>query len=263
MKQSIIALALATLGMSSAAYAESVNTIANAQLVDVGEYNLIQLSAKHYFDQKRTYGPLSQLEYINTTTNVSGSWFDADNDEQGYRLGAEVFYQNVLFGLKHTDVEYDGFEQDEQVYSLGYAFSKNFLVRADWYDTEGDDFTVVSAQYTHRLSGKDYLGFTFAVDDEFDYGAVSAKYFKTLDAGNYLVLEANYEDTDESDSDYGVGAEYFFNERTSTFAKLANDGFYEIGGRHYFNNTFSVSASYAEMDDLDDSIYRVGVSAQF
>lgn len=232
--------------------------------VDVAgsSYDVLGLEGTYYFDKKESLGPYNEFEYINKVSNINANYVNVETgDYYSVGLAGELFVDNFLVGAGYSD---DKFDNDATLFTLGYLFSDDFLVRVDAVDTDGADTVYnISAAYNHQINDTDYIGFTLATDDDTDYVTLSSKYFTHLGGDRYLTANVSFTDFD-GDNTWSVGSSYYFTKATSVFATLAEDDFYEIGAQHFFNTNVALYASYASQDDIIESdTYTIGLRAQF
>lgn len=238
--------------------------------------DVFTLGSTYYFAPRETLGPLKELEYINKTSNVFGGYVYEDYDLGGYRyllggyehgsrdtaiIGGEYFAGNVLVGASYENTD----DADTFEASLGYLFAPNFLVRVDAEKTDGQstDF-YASAQYTHHLSGADYLGFTVRVDDDFDSRELSSKYFAEVGNGSYIALTADYANISGGDNFWAGAAEFYFNKFTSVGASYDKNDDYELSFNHFFNEQIAGKLAYSSnSDDSRLKVWSLGIRAQF
>jgi hypothetical protein len=261
---SLSAICLATAALfSGSALADGYQSFTNASYtnVDVAGSNndIFAIESIYYLQEKAVLGPLDQLTYLNTTTNIYGHYLNADSND-AFSVGGEYFIDKFLVGASYTDTDFD----DAYSVSLGYVVNKNFIVKATLLDSDnGDKNYFFSGSYNVELEGKDYLGFTFTTDDEFDNHQISAKYFKALTNGRYITSEVSYAINDNADNFVTAVGSYYMNTNTSVFVGFDSDNDdYSVGAKHYFTKNYALSGSYTTGDnDLD--LYSINFTAQF
>ena len=281
MKNFPLSAIASTLLLSGLAMAEDYQSISNlgyqrAEVNDVS-VNTSSVNTRYYLSGKSTLGPLDQIDYINTSSNVfAGYWhssaagFDrylssdsSSTKGDAYHIGGEYFLGKLLLGAsyRHLDMEDDS---DTTTLTMGYLLDKNFLVSAKYFDfEEGNEELLVSAAYTHYINGNDYLGVTLTSDDDFDYKSVSAKYFKKLSQDQYFVGEVLYRDGPHDDY-WSAALDYYFSAKTSVSAKYDENENYRVGVKHFLNKNIALSAGYgANGEESDFDLYDVGVTLQF
>ena len=188
-----LAVIISSMLLSTAATAaDSYQSISHLGYKDTDGNDTVSVDSTYYFAPKKTMGPYDQFEYINRTTNVFGSYADDDFGDVT-NIGGEYFVQDFVIGAGYSNYDY-GSDTDLFNVSAGYFFNPNLLLKATFTDVEdGDNYVMFDLKYNHQINSTDYLGFTFTADDEFDYRAVSAKYFMDLQQGNYLTIEGTAE----------------------------------------------------------------------
>ena len=259
-----LAVIISSMLLSTAATAaDSYQSISHLGYMDTDGNDTVSVDSTYYFAPKKTMGPYDQFEYINRTTNVFGSYADDDFGDVT-NIGGEYFVQDFVIGAGYSNYDY-GSDTDLFNVSAGYFFNPNLLLKATFTDVEdGDNYVMFDLKYNHQINSTDYLGFTFTADDEFDYRAVSAKYFMDLQQGNYLTIEGTIADTDDSGSSWELGSNYYFSKATSVFVTFNKEDDYSFGAQHFFNKNVGLKAGYANnWDDSDYDAYFANLSLQF
>jgi len=223
-------------------------------------------SSIFFLNKKTSLGPLNEFEYINKTSNVFASFADSDN-ANAYQLGGDFFVNKWLVGGSYNYLDTDNNNDDLYTLKLGYLISDNFLVKAQATRNHGDTFYNFSAAYNVQLGGKDYIGFTYNTDENFDTQTISSKYFTALGQNNYLSAGLSYTRNDNSSNNLMASVGYYFNPNTSISAGYDNNDNYTISGKHFFNKNYALSVGYnsnASANDIDDyDLYSVTFTAQF
>lgn len=225
-------------------------------------YDVLGLDGTYYFDKKESLGPYNEFEYINKVSNVGAAYTNWETGEYyTAEVSGELFVENFLIGAGYAE---DKFDNDATLFSLGYLFSDDLLVRVDAMDTDGADTVYnISAAYNHQINETDYLGFTLATDDNTDYVTLSSKYFTHLGDDKYFTANVSFTDTDFG-STWALGSSYYFSKATSVSATLGDDDLYEVGAQHFFNENVALYASFASQDELvETETYTIGLRAQF
>ena len=245
---------------------QSFSSIGFTKIDNLRSYNTTAIDTTYFFEKKQVLGPLDQLNYINTASNVFGNYSHSDNSDN-VSVGGSVFIDNLVVGGAYSYADYDSGSADNYSARLGYLFSENFIVNAYANKSEGVDTDYrFSASYNHQLTGNDYIGFTYSSDDDFDYQMLSSTYFRSLAGGQYLVAALTYQDNDDFENDLGGNLSFYFNNKTSLSASYDDDDNFGIGAQHFFSQNYSLSLRYQSnsSDELNDyDIYSVNVNAQF
>lgn len=259
-----IAVIISSILLSSAATAaDTYESISHVKYTDYDGNDVVSLDSTYYFSPKATLGPYNQFEYINKESNVYGSYIDDDFGDVT-KVGGEYFLNQFVFGAGYQNVDY-GNSRDAFNLSAGYFFNPDLLMKATYMDVEdGEDGFRFDLAYNHKLNSTDYIGFTVSADDDFDYRAVSAKYFIDLQQGNYLTVEGTVADTDDFGSSWVLGSNYYFTKATSVFVTFDKNDDYSFGAEHFFNRNVGLELGYANnWDDSDYDAYYANVSLQF
>ncbi len=225
-------------------------------------YDTVELSGTYYFDKKESLGPYNEFEYINKVSKIDAAYVNRDSGENHLtQVKGELFVENFLIGAGYAE---DKFDNDTTLFSLGYLFNDDLLVRVDAIDSDfSDTYYYISAAYNHQINETDYLGFTLATDDNTDYVTLSSKYFTHLGDDQYFTANVSFTDTDFG-STWALGSSYYFSKATSVSATLGDDDLYEVGAQHFFNENVALYASFASQDDLvETETYTIGLRAQF
>ncbi len=257
----IKALCLA-LVLTTPVFAEEYQSITSIDYYD-HEYgnNSLEVwgvSSVYFMNKRATLGPLDEFEFINTTSYISGGIYDSDFGS-GAVIGGNYFFGSFKLGANFVD------EEGLNEMTFGYLFTDNFIVNIH-AEKEFADETVfsISSQYKVALEGKDYMGFTFQADEEFDFPSVGMKYFSSLGEGTYLTAGLNYTDT-PSDSYYAINAGYFFSEKTSLKAEYFEGGAKELTFKHFFNKNYALEIGFEESNDdlIDQESLHLSFTMQF
>ncbi|MDF2178368.1 putative porin [Aliiglaciecola sp. CAU 1673] len=259
------ALLLPLLALSSAAMAEDYQLFGSAHYdkmdADSFEQDVHSLYAKYYFDKKSTLGPLAELDYINSKSNVFALYSRSETsnanlsykDTDYYKVGGELFVNNFLIGASYSYADSGSSDYDNKTYSLGYLINKDLLVKVVASDPENGDTTYLfSGQYTHRLGGNDYLGVTVSADDEFDYREVTSKYFRSLGEDRYLSAYVFLSDDENFGSNWYLGGDFYFNRYVSVGVNYSKNDYYSLRAQYFFNSNWSLSAQYSSNADISD-----------
>ncbi|WP_144391442.1 putative porin [Pleionea sediminis] len=230
------------------------------------DMNAVALSGQYFFSDKTSLGPLNEFEYINSTSNVFGNYFNVENgDFYSGTVGGELFVNSFLVGASYSDDE-DG--DDVSAVKLGYLISDDLLVDVEVIDNGFDTVSYFSAAYNYQLNKSDYIGFSMTVDDEGEQTMLSSKYFTALSNGGYLTASLAYMDN-EFDDAWALESSYYFNEMTSVSAGVTTEDEYSVGVRHFFNKNVSANIGYQSGTadifgiEFDQEVLTLGVSAQF
>ena len=137
-----------------------------------------------------------------------------------------------------------------------------FMEHKDYYmyHTTNSAFDF-SAQYSHSLSGNDYVGFTLDTNEEFDYLSFQSTYFTELGNDTYLRLSASSWDITDFELDRTLfGADYYFNAKTSVSIAASTDDWHEVGAKYFFNDSV---AAFASFENNDGDVWEVGFAGHF
>ncbi|WP_019028383.1 putative porin [Colwellia piezophila] len=267
----------------------------------------ITLSSQYYFDERLTLGPLNEFDYINTLSNVylsaghgGSDSFSADksqdyNQESSWNsehysvsIGGEWITNSFIFGgsYSYRKASHDGdfqlnsdsgsysYENSSSYFSLkfGYLFTDNFVISAEAFDDDdGGNLVTFNASYNWQLSGTDYIGFSYDVNEDFDYHQLSTRYFFGISTQSYLVLGVDYTLWDfeyfGTEDTWSVNSSYYYNDSASISASYGEEGNYSVSTNYFVNENYSLSAGYNSITDnkvIDKADgYFVGFSAQF
>jgi len=298
---------------SSLAYSQD-KTIESHPFIDYhskSDSDNLSLFSQYFFEERQALGPLNEFDYINSSSNVyallsnnesesstayEGNGFGWENSSNSLIIGGQWISHNFLVGAGYSYTKYDvtyvsdrydsdSYDRSDKGYSasLGYFILDDLVIRADYYydDTKYDlynddnDYFNYSASYNLQLSGSDYLGFTYNVDEEFDIHHLSTRYFLALTQESHIVLGGDYtRDMSQYASDHwSINSSYYFNSKTSIsafFSKSEAYGeseTYGIAASYFINKNYSVQAGYNTNDndkyEADQDGYSLSFSAQF
>lgn len=236
---------------------------------DFSELDTFTVGSTWYFSPKETLGPLNEFEYVNTSSNIFGSWARLDtpgSDVDEMLIGGEYFAGNVLLGGSYLNRE----SADAYTATLGYLFSDNFLVSVDAEKFESFDARYfINARYAQQLGGTDYIGFAVRADDDFLSTAVSSRYFTRLAGERYLAAEATYHFNDRAEDFWALEGDYYFSRRTSLGLGVRKHDVYALDFTHFFNENVAVELAYTtqefelDFEEVDFKRYQLGVTVQF
>jgi len=233
---------------------------------DTANYDTYGASTIYFLNKKASLGPLNEFEYINKTSNVFGSFADADN-ANAYQLGGDFYVNKWLVGGSYNYLDKNNGNDDVYTLKLGYLISDNFLIKAQATRNNGDTLYDFTAAYNVQLNNQDYIGFTYNTDDKFNAQTISSKYFAAVGKNNYLTAGLSYTKNDNSRDNVMASAGYYFTASTSISVSYDNDDDYTISGKHYFNKNYALSVGYnsnASTNNIEDyNLYRVNFTAQF
>ncbi|PWK53615.1 putative porin [Pleionea mediterranea] len=232
--------------LSANEYQTFLNTNYDTIDFDNESADLIGFSAQHFFDTKKALGPLSEFEYINTVSNVFGGFSrNLDDSENIYALSGDWIASNFILGATKQSFSSGS---DYNTVRFGYLFSDNFKVEVSSSGFDNDfDQTILMSSYNHQINASDYIGVSMALSDDLDYKQISSKYFSQLENDNYVSLSLNYskyDDNIDSSGYWGVGANYYFSPYSSILLNIDDEESVQIGGQHFFNDSFSVGIRY-------------------
>ena len=266
MKKRLAFLAMTTTGF---VHADTVSTIFDINYLDYGIGDSMGVSVTHYFDPRALRGPLDQFGFINSKSFVGISHDDFEFGNSTALTGTWHMDNGMYIGLDYRLRDYDSGSDDEISHTLGYQSNEVWSVSATFSDFEGAANDVsFNARYEHDLGENDYLAFSYGTNNDFDYHTITSRYFNDIEDGGYYTLRAVFTQYDDIpgldlDDDWTIGGDYYWNDYTSAGVSFSDDA-YSIGARHYFNDNWALTASYAELDSLDDdNMWEITLTAQF
>lgn len=227
---------------------------------EFSDFDFSAVNVKHYFQSRNALGPLSEFEYINKSSFISG-YYSESEDFYSYGVGGRAFIGKVIVGGGHSEIEG---EDNFDVVSLGYLITDDFLVNAQRARSDfGKDTYTLSSSYNYQINDYDYFGVSVSTDDDLDYLNTSTKYFKKIGDDNYMTAQLSYFN-DKVDYFWSAAAKYYFSRMTGVFLSLDDQDNYSVGFESFFNNYISLNFSYgSRLDESDTEIYRFGLHAQF
>ncbi|MDA8621416.1 putative porin [Psychrosphaera sp.] len=258
-----LVLILLTSTAASANEYQSITQLSHSNFDEVmSTDNSTAINSVYYFDKKRALGPLSEFEYINTTNNVFGSYFN--NSDSNFAFGGQVFYDQWQVGGAYITNDSDHIDASQTEFTLGYLLTQNLLINVSHNRVDGDykfiysgggtesfsdSQTYLGAQYTHALQGKDYIGVTVDVESGLDSISASTKYFSHLGDERYVAIGLRLSDFEDVKPVVGVEGTYYFNQQSSLFAQVIRNTEFDvtstvIGGQHFVNQNWALSLSY-------------------
>lgn len=125
---------------------------------------------------------------------------------------------------------------------------------------EGDDVADFALEYDHAINETDYIGFTLGyVDTDESVISLSSKYLNAFANGQFLVVEADFVDAD--DSSFGASAKWYLNKNTGFILGGDDQDNVYVGATHFFNTNFAVDVTVGQNDAADDSVTTYGIKA--
>jgi Putative general bacterial porin len=235
--------------LSVAAVAEPYKAELNVQAsqVDVDERNAKSTTygglGTFYFDAVETVNvPLAEAAYLGKNSNIyAGAFHTSWNDDEFmldadiYNVGAEFFIpENFLYvSAGATRSNYDD-DND-----------------SDWYTSIGltpIDGLLVTTAYTH--------------DEGYDPN-INAKYVTAIGNGQFINLEASFEDADEGNNIF-IGGDFYMDSSLGIGARvgrLDETNAYELRARKFFSEKFSGNITYRSQEAFDT--ISLGVQLRF
>ena len=263
----------------------------------------VALYSKYFFEEQQALGPLNEFDYINSSSNiyaaisnsnseVSSTYRSHDSNssstDNSISVGGEWITNNFIFGASYSYYKAEGkltdsyfsdgreisYDNSSSYYGaeLGYLISDDLVISAYYNDGgDGDDYFSYSTSYNWQLTGTDYIGFSYNVDEDFDIHQLSSRYFFGLGEQSYLVLGGDYTFDNRDyiiDDDYwSVNGSYYFNDRTSVSLTYSDDDYYGVSANYFINHNYSVQAGYNSVsndsDETESEGYYSSFSAQF
>ena len=213
--------------------------VSRADIDGSSKINTVGVFGSYYFDSVNTANvPLAEAAYLgkNSNAHASAARSSGGGDHaNAFSLGAEFYIpENFLYvDVGATRVTYDGNDNN------------------DWYTAVGVtpiDGLRVSTTYAH--------------DEGYDAN-IQAKYVTALGAGEFINVEAEFFDHDDS-SYKSVAADYYFDTTLSIGGQIENrysDNAYTLRGRKFFTQDVSGQLSYT--DAPNGNIISVGANIRF
>ncbi|ALO35826.1 hypothetical protein CMT41_14680 [Colwellia sp. MT41] len=272
-------------------------------LYSKSDTDAVALYSKYYFDERQTLGPLNEFAYINTISNlyvlvansnteVSSAYksrdSNSDSSDNSIAIGGQWIINNFIFGVNYSYYKSEGkwtdsyfsdgneisYDNSSSYYAaeIGYLISDDLVISAHYNDGgDGDDYFSYSSSYNWQLSGMDYIGFSYNVDEDFDVHQLSSKYFFGIAEQSYIVLGGGYtldnRDVVFVDDYWSVNASYYYNDSTSVSVTYSDNDFYSLGASYFISNNYSVQLGYNSVannkDENDFDGYYLSFSAQF
>ena len=263
----------------------------------------VALYSKYFFEEQQALGPLNEFAYINTSSNIyavvsnsnsevsstyRGHDSNSDSSDNSVAIGGQWITNNFIIGAsynyyksesKWTDSYFsDGreisYDNSSSFYGaeLGYLISDDLVISAHYNDGgDGDDYFSYSSSYNWQLTGTDYIGFSYNVDEDFDMHQLSSRYFFGLGEQSYLVLGGDYtfdnRDYIIDDDNWGINASYYYDAKTSVSVNYSDGDYYGVSVNYFINQNYSVQAGYNSVsndsDEAESEGYYMSFSAQF
>ncbi|QTH63385.1 putative porin [Psychrosphaera ytuae] len=277
MRLSMLFLMLASVSATANEY-QSITHLSHTDLdEELGGGKSTSLQTVYYFDKKKTLGPLNEFAFINTVNNVSAGFDDFEHGTS-FNVGGEVFFDQWRVAGSYTNSEADFSDGSNTMVSIGYFFQPNLLIglehsRSEYsYDgyriddvffpggSDSESTTYLTLKYEHDLNGNDYIGVMVEAESDFDQVFASTKYFSHLGDEQYLSVGVSISDHKDFKPFVALDGTYYFNQRTSLHAQVAQDTDSDltstsIGGKLFINDNWAVAAGYRsnEVERFDGS----------
>jgi len=182
----------------------------------------------HFVPVDTSKGPLAEAAFINKSSNIYAVQYSHDLPDSDFTLlGGEVYIPNTMFYL-----------------GMDYAYFPG---------TGGETAWGIKAGVTPI----DGLLVTTSFYEDVDYEPnLTAKYLLPLNNGNTLVLNGNFEQSDDFGDTVRAGLDYYFSRNTGLGFNITDfDGNQEneIHITHFFTEDAYAGLSYAD-DDFSDTI---------
>ncbi|MEM9101989.1 MAG: putative porin [Pseudomonadota bacterium] len=245
------------------------------------------LGTKYYFTPQSPLGPLAELEYINDNDflSLSASYSEIDFDlanreSKNFSVAGEFIFDKFIIGgsyirrqvdeeftsfLTGTRFTYDYTQVDWQA-SLGYFLQENWTIAIESIESDsGNDSIILSTEYTHHLTGNDYIGFTASVDEDAESYFLSGKYFSDLGTETYLAAGFAYSLNTEFDIDRtSLFGDYYFSKYTSVGLTYnivqAAENDYGLRMQHFLSDKLSVGLRYfSNFEDEASDTYTLNI----
>lgn len=254
----LIALSVLT-SLPALASAETYQTFGSLGFYDSDADNSelkTVLDGKYYFKGQDTVGPLDQFSYIDDTSEIHAEITSVDDDD-AFSLGGSYYFDRFVIGAEYSDDDsfYETrlnaglFILDNLKATIGYTMPE-----------EGDDVADFALEYDHAINETDYIGFTLGyVDTDESVISLSSKYLNAFDNGQFLVVEASFEDAE--DSTFEASAKWYLNKNTGFEFGADDQDFMYIGATHFFNTNFAVDVMVGQDDSGDDAVTVYGIEA--
>ena len=169
----------------------------------------IGLDFTYHIETVSTDGrPLAEAAFLGRNSNVSANYITVDEaDVDSFGLGIEYWFDDIYTSAEYTDFDGDA----EYEVRLGYMLDDGFLVSLGLADgDEVVDSTIsIAAKYVAEM-GANFVNLEaeYAVTDDVNVINLSADYFFTREFSAGLRISES--DIDGLDTEFGIGARYFF-----------------------------------------------------
>lgn len=234
MKFKSLALATAFVFPSGLASANSYQSEVGAHYTDVenGDGAFGMYGELHFSPVQTRNHPLAEAAFLEKSTNVFAR---AQDDFDSLTVGGEVYVPDTMF------------------YVGG---------RVTRVDNDIDDDTTAYA--TLGLTPVDGLLVTTEFNDDGYDANLAAKYVTSLGGGNFVNLEASYQDTDFDDDILTLAGDFYIDTTWSVGAGytdfLGNDQF-TLRTRKFFTQEVSGMAAFTDTDN--GNLFTVGAAIRF
>ncbi|TMO57169.1 putative porin [Pseudoalteromonas phenolica] len=252
-----VAIILALSSFSSVAdeSKQSFNYV-NFAHVDGGE-NAYHISTHYFLAPQQHSGVWDDFGYLNTDSNIQLAYQRTDH-YRDLSVSGEWFATKEWFvSAGSSDV---GHINDDTFVGFGYLFDNKLKLSARYEKHEhANNHTMLTAEYNHQINDTDYLGVTLNTESDFDTWSLASRYFMHIEGDSFFSVDMSHSDYDGFDKT-NVIANYYIS-RNLSFGAGSYDSDLGIQAKYFFNDKFNLGGSIIDFDDGE--IYQLSFTAQY
>jgi len=263
MKKLLSVAVIAALSSFSSVADESKQLFNNLSYMhlDGGDFgrttNAYQLSSHYFFEKQEHSGVWDDFGYLNTDSNIGVAYFNYDNTRDLSIAGEWFATPKWFVSAGSADV---GHISDDAFVGFGYLFEDKLKVSARYEKHNGtNNRTMLTAEYSHQINETDYLGVTFETKSDFDTWSLSSRYFMHIEGDSFISVDLQHSDYDGFDGTNLI-ANYYLS-RNLSFGAGSYDSDLGIQAKYFFNDKFHLGGSIIDFDSGE--VYQLSFTAQY
>jgi hypothetical protein len=121
---------------------------------------------------------------------------------------------------------------------------------------------MLKAEYNHQINEHDYFGVTLDTESDFDTWTLSGRYFKKLSGDQFISLDVQNEKDYSFDEDYTSAVVNYYMNRNLSFGVGSYDSDLGVQAKYFFNDKFNIGGSVIDYDGFGE-VYQLSFTAQY
>jgi len=260
MKKLLSVAVIAALSSFSSVADESKQLFNQVGFADFPDGDNAYIISSHYFFAPQQHsGVWDDFGYLNTDTNIQAAYMKYDNVKD-LSVSGEWFATKEWFVFAGS--EDIGHISDDAKIGFGYLFADKLKLSIRYQDRKyGNDQTMLKAEYNHQINEHDYFGVTFDTESDFDTWTLSGRYFKKLSGQQFVSLDVEHEKDYSFNEDYTSAVVNYYMNRNLSFGVGSYDSDLGIQAKYFFNDKFHLGGSIIDFDGGE--VYQLSFTAQY